>query len=230
MHECLDAQAVRHRAAPFAARDPFAFATFPVSHTPCLVNLVVDQQLAQHLHRSSKAAVLTHRQRELSSLARSLADRNGPADFPARDFITGLHLRGHLHLAFPFNRRSKPAAEEEEACLPTCVASARRGRFPSRSPPPLTLPLLYRVQMASTAAGVAVGSTMGHGLSSMLFGGGAAQQAPAAPVEQQSFEERKMGGSCEIQAKGECVSFPLRRTPPAAQQLCALPSQISLSA
>ena len=62
--------------------------------------------------------------------------------------------------------------------------------------------------MASTAAGVAVGSTVGHGLSSMLFGGGggssqAVEAAPAAPVEQQSFQQARMGGACELQAKGE---------------------------
>ena len=64
--------------------------------------------------------------------------------------------------------------------------------------------------MASTAAGVAVGSTVGHGLSSMLFGGGggssqAVEAAPAAPVEQQSFQQARMGGACELQAKGEPV-------------------------
>lgn len=59
--------------------------------------------------------------------------------------------------------------------------------------------------MASTAAGVAVGSTVGHGLSGMLFGGGSAAAAPAevpqAPVQQQSFDERRMGGACEMPAK-----------------------------
>lgn len=61
--------------------------------------------------------------------------------------------------------------------------------------------------MASTAAGVAVGSTVGHGLSSMLFGGGSSQAAaPVAEPVQQTFEERRMGGSCDIQAKGEIAS------------------------
>lgn len=58
-------------------------------------------------------------------------------------------------------------------------------------------------QMAATAGSVAVGSTIGHGLSSMLFGGGgnaAATEAQAPPVNQQ-----QTGGiSCEIQAKGIC--------------------------
>lgn len=64
-------------------------------------------------------------------------------------------------------------------------------------------------QMASTAAGVAVGSTVGHGLSSMLFGGGGssapAEAAPAAPVEQQTYQQARMGGACELQAKGAPV-------------------------
>jgi len=55
-------------------------------------------------------------------------------------------------------------------------------------------------QIASTAAGVAVGSTVGHGLSNMLFGG-RSEAAPAAPVEEQNFEQRKMGAACDIQAK-----------------------------
>lgn len=62
-------------------------------------------------------------------------------------------------------------------------------------------------QMASTAAGVAVGSTVGHGLSSMLFGGGSQAAAPVAEPTQQTYEERRMGGTCEIQAKG---TFPAR--------------------
>lgn len=60
--------------------------------------------------------------------------------------------------------------------------------------------------MASTAAGVAVGSTMGHGLSNMLFGGGGSQQvaAPTTPQEQSQFvQATNVGGKCDIQAKGE---------------------------
>lgn len=59
-------------------------------------------------------------------------------------------------------------------------------------------------QMAATAGSVAIGSTIGHGLSSMLFGGGGqaapAQEAPASgpPVQQQQAS----GISCEPQAKG----------------------------
>jgi len=56
-------------------------------------------------------------------------------------------------------------------------------------------------QMAATAGSVAAGSVLGHGLSSMLFGGGsreAAAPAPEPPVQQQSqFAAR----GCDIQAK-----------------------------
>ncbi|KAJ7666123.1 hypothetical protein DFH06DRAFT_984768, partial [Mycena polygramma] len=52
-------------------------------------------------------------------------------------------------------------------------------------------------QMAATAGSVAIGSTIGHGLSNMLFGGGgqAAEQAPPAQQQQQQSM------SCEIPAK-----------------------------
>ncbi|KZS96227.1 hypothetical protein SISNIDRAFT_450870 [Sistotremastrum niveocremeum HHB9708] len=61
-------------------------------------------------------------------------------------------------------------------------------------------------QMAATAGSVAVGSTIGHGISSMLFGGGRSEAAPqpdqlaqaaqAAPVRQAA-----QAGACEVQAK-----------------------------
>lgn len=60
--------------------------------------------------------------------------------------------------------------------------------------------------MASTAAGVAVGSTMGHGLSGMLFGGrGEPAPAPeAAPQAQASgnySDPYRAHASCDVQAK-----------------------------
>lgn len=62
--------------------------------------------------------------------------------------------------------------------------------------------------MATTAAGVAVGSTMAHGLTSMLgFGGNSHSEVPqqSAPMQEQNFDERRMGGSCEAQAKGKFI-------------------------
>ena len=52
-------------------------------------------------------------------------------------------------------------------------------------------------QMAATAGSVAVGSTVGHGISHMLFGGRSAEPVPVAqaPVQQQAAV------SCEVQAK-----------------------------
>ncbi|KAF9450303.1 hypothetical protein P691DRAFT_665645, partial [Macrolepiota fuliginosa MF-IS2] len=58
-------------------------------------------------------------------------------------------------------------------------------------------------QMAATAGSVAVGSTIGHGISSMLFGGGG-QAAPAqeAPATAPPVNQQQTGGiSCEAQAK-----------------------------
>jgi len=61
--------------------------------------------------------------------------------------------------------------------------------------------------MAATAGSVAVGSTIGHGISSMLFGGGGqaapAQEAPASAPPVQHQQAR--GISCEVQAKGEFI-------------------------
>jgi len=57
-------------------------------------------------------------------------------------------------------------------------------------------------QMAATAGSVAIGSTIGHGLSNMLFGG----SNHAAPVEQQAqappTQQYSQGANCEVQAKG----------------------------
>ena len=60
-------------------------------------------------------------------------------------------------------------------------------------------------QMAATAGSVAVGSTIGHGLSSMLFGGGGGHSQPveqSPPVQQQQQTFQQSGISCETQAKG----------------------------
>jgi len=55
-------------------------------------------------------------------------------------------------------------------------------------------------QMAATAGSVAVGSTIGHGLSNMLFGGrseAAAAPEAAAPAQQQAYG----AATCDFQAK-----------------------------
>ena len=60
-------------------------------------------------------------------------------------------------------------------------------------------------QMAATAGSVAVGSTIGHGISHMLFGGGGGNSQPveqSPPVQQQQQTFQQTGVSCETQAKG----------------------------
>lgn len=66
-------------------------------------------------------------------------------------------------------------------------------------------------QMAATAGSVAVGSTIGHGLSSMIFGG-----RESAPVEQpqqqqgvamQGGQMNTMNGRCDVPAKGQRTFF-----------------------
>lgn len=55
-------------------------------------------------------------------------------------------------------------------------------------------------QMAATAGSVAVGSTIGHGISSMLFGGGGGNPDP--PAQQQTQQQTQQHNiSCEVQAK-----------------------------
>lgn len=65
--------------------------------------------------------------------------------------------------------------------------------------------------MAATGGSVAVGSTIGHGLSSMLFGG--SSLTPAAPVPATDMTLAAPGGygraNCEVQAKGACSKFSL---------------------
>ncbi|EPQ26406.1 uncharacterized protein PFL1_06054 [Pseudozyma flocculosa PF-1] len=63
-------------------------------------------------------------------------------------------------------------------------------------------------QMASTAAGVAVGSTVGHGLSNMLFGGRSEPAAEATQAPQPAFDQsqaysqqQNAGVNCEVQSR-----------------------------
>jgi coiled-coil-helix-coiled-coil-helix domain-containing protein 2 len=65
-------------------------------------------------------------------------------------------------------------------------------------------------QMAATAGSVAIGSTIGHGLSSMLFGGSSAATAePAQQPAAQPVQEQNQGISCDVQAKGnvQCIQL-----------------------
>ena len=94
------------------------------------------------------------------------------------------------------------------------TAAAPSGYAPAHAPapsPPVTATAQPKqpgmmAQMAATAGSVAVGSTIGHGISNMLFGGGGNAAAPeqAPPVQQQ---QQQSMGHCEIQAKGAFLRF-----------------------
>ncbi|KIY70713.1 hypothetical protein CYLTODRAFT_370608, partial [Cylindrobasidium torrendii FP15055 ss-10] len=61
-------------------------------------------------------------------------------------------------------------------------------------------------QMAATAGSVAVGSTIGHGISHMLFGGSSSTPAadaaaPAVPQGVAPATQQSSGISCDVQAK-----------------------------
>lgn len=111
------------------------------------------------------------------------------------------------------SRASAPrAAPVQSRGAHTAAAPAHYGSAPARAPaPPAGATAATSqpqqpgmlAQMAATAGSVAVGSTIGHGLSSMLFGGGgsaAAPEASAPPAQQQNHQQG--GISCEVQAKG----------------------------
>ncbi|GAA5878658.1 hypothetical protein JCM16303_002160 [Sporobolomyces ruberrimus] len=84
-------------------------------------------------------------------------------------------------------------------------AYAQQGQPPAHAPAAPSAGGGMFANIASTAAGVAVGSTMGHGLSNMLFGGRGGSEEVAAPVtpqEQSQFvQATNVGGKCDIQAK-----------------------------
>ncbi|GAA5911456.1 Mix17p [Sporobolomyces salmoneus] len=110
--------------------------------------------------------------------------------------------------ARPAARPSAPAPKQQSRGAHTQAAPppahAQQAHPPAHAPAPSAGGGMF-ANMASTAAGVAVGSTMGHGLSNMLFGGGGSQQvveAPTTPQEQQQFvQATNVGGKCDIQAK-----------------------------
>jgi len=58
-------------------------------------------------------------------------------------------------------------------------------------------------QMAATAGSVAIGSTIGHGLSNMLFGSSSPSGGHAEPVQSQ---QQPLGSQCDFQVKGAYLS------------------------
>ncbi|KAG5341351.1 hypothetical protein C0989_011230 [Termitomyces sp. Mn162] len=119
-----------------------------------------------------------------SSAAPRAAPRAAPAPAPAQT--------RSAHTAAAPAGYATPHAPAPPAAAPPAAAAAPTQT--SSGPGMLA-------QMAATAGSVAVGSTIGHGLSSMLFGGSSSStpaEAPAAPVQQQ---QNFSGASCETQAK-----------------------------
>ncbi|PCH35382.1 hypothetical protein WOLCODRAFT_139876 [Wolfiporia cocos MD-104 SS10] len=117
-------------------------------------------------------------------MPRQSRSRSAPRPAPAPSQTRGAHTA-----AAPYPGASAPPAHR----APPVPAQAHA---PGKEPGMLA-------QMAATAGSVAVGSTIGHGLSHMLFGGSSAAPAPeapaAVPVQHQSYQAQ--GVSCETQAK-----------------------------
>ncbi|KAG8737017.1 hypothetical protein FRC12_017309 [Ceratobasidium sp. 428] len=118
----------------------------------------------------------------------------------------------------PRQSRSRPSARPVSSSSSAFgsggqTRQASTAAYPGTAPPPGYAPAQARpqerqpgflAQMAATAGSVAVGSTVGHGLSSMLFGGRSEAPPPAEyqqPVQQQQYQQRNSGISCDFQAK-----------------------------
>ncbi|EJD51274.1 hypothetical protein AURDEDRAFT_149894 [Auricularia subglabra TFB-10046 SS5] len=85
-----------------------------------------------------------------------------------------------------------PAARTAPMPPPAAAATAAPAQAASSGPGMLA-------QMAATAGSVAVGSTIGHGISNMLFGGRSDAAAPAEPVQQQQMQQ--VNAACDFQVK-----------------------------
>ncbi|TCD67417.1 hypothetical protein EIP91_012389 [Steccherinum ochraceum] len=118
-------------------------------------------------------------------MARQSRSRPAPRAAPA----ASTQSRGAHTAAAPYPGSAAPSATHAPPVPPQAQASGGPGML---------------AQMAATAGSVAVGSTIGHGLSSMLFGGSSstapAPEAQAAPAQQQQSAYQS-GVSCEVQAK-----------------------------
>ena len=100
--------------------------------------------------------------------------------------------------------RAPPAARSASTSARSVAPSANRGAPPNRAPVPAqqsNVPATQSMpqssgpgmlsQMASTAGGVAIGSTIGHGLSQMLFGG-RSESTPAETPQDQTFAQQEL--------------------------------------
>ncbi|KAI8891231.1 hypothetical protein K501DRAFT_327858 [Backusella circina FSU 941] len=117
----------------------------------------------------------------------------------------------------PVRQAPPPAAAPRPAAAPTpAPQQSAMTPTPAAAPPSIAQaapqqPGLF-AQMATTAAGVAVGSAVGHTLAngvSSIFSGGSSepaeqpQAAPAPQYQQQAFQSapQPSGGACQVQAK-----------------------------
>ncbi|PLW37351.1 hypothetical protein PCASD_09651 [Puccinia coronata f. sp. avenae] len=97
-------------------------------------------------------------------------------------------------------RSASTTTHQPVQARPPAPPATQNSSVPATHQPTSSGPGLFG-QMASTAAGVAVGHTMGQGLSNMLFGGGSKEEAPVAAPQPKAFDEPQMGGQCETAAK-----------------------------
>jgi coiled-coil-helix-coiled-coil-helix domain-containing protein 2 len=101
------------------------------------------------------------------------------------------------------SRSSRPSAPSGSRSASTVAAPAPAAAHAPPAPPKTQTQTQagsqqpgMLAQMAATAGSVAIGSTIGHGVSNMLFGG-RSEGAEAPPAAQQTTT-----ASCELQAKG----------------------------
>jgi len=135
------------------------------------------------LKRGTKNRLLTCLQRQSRSSAR-------PAPRPASN--PPPQSRGAHTAATPY--QSHTANPTQSPPVPHQTTTTQQSSGPG-----------MLAQMAATAGSVAVGSTIGHGISSMLFGGGGGNSQPveqSPPVQQQQQTFQQSGTSCETQARG----------------------------
>ncbi|KAI1499985.1 hypothetical protein F5X99DRAFT_410461 [Biscogniauxia marginata] len=88
---------------------------------------------------------------------------------------------------------SRSAAPAQQQTRPAATYAPAQGT--QHAPPQASQgPGLFG-QMASTAAGVAVGSSIGHAIGG-LFSGGSSEPAEASPQQQQQQQQSQWGNNC----------------------------------
>ncbi|KAJ9092099.1 hypothetical protein QFC22_006673 [Naganishia vaughanmartiniae] len=117
------------------------------------------------------------------------------------------------------SRSSRPAARPSAPSGPSHQQSrsASTAAYPSHAAPPAAhapQPAAMQgqkqpgllAQAASTAMGVGAGSVIGHGISSMLFGGGSrSAEAPPAPAESAPVNQQQQWASNAAEQAPQCT-------------------------